>query len=313
MKLAHYVKDGELRIGLVRNERVFDLNEQASRFGHADLREVRTIDDLLSSDLMESASLLDKELESDVSKNGSTWGTLSLSDAELRSPILNPEKILMIAINYASHSKEQNEKPPEEPYVFTKFRNALIGPRDPIIVPRISKEVDWEVELAVIIGKSGKNIPREDAMDYVAGYSVANDVSFRDMQFWKNLSSKSSLGWNWFRGKALDNALPLGPCLVSRDELRDPYSSRISLCVNGVVRQDSVIGEMLIKIDALIEYISGGVTLKPGDIICTGTPMGVAAFSGAPYLKKGDLVEARISEIGILRNPVIEECERERD
>jgi 2-keto-4-pentenoate hydratase/2-oxohepta-3-ene-1,7-dioic acid hydratase in catechol pathway len=213
----------------------------------------------------------------------------------------------MIAINYASHSKEQNIKPPEEPYVFSKFRNALIGPGDPIIIPKISKEVDWEVELAVAIGRSGKNIAKQDAMKYVAGYTVANDVSFRDMQFWKYLSSKSPLGYNWYRGKGLDNALPLGPYLVTPDEISDPYSCEISLSVNGVTRQKSVTGEMLIKIDALIEYVSAGVTLRPGDLICTGTPLGVAAFTGMSYLKEGDTVEAKISGVGSLRNPVTAE------
>lgn len=306
MKLVHYVNEGNVRVGLVKGERIYNLMEQASRLGINKLEEVHTIDEMLSSGLLESASRLELDL-GNSEKSGAKLEAVDLNYAKLRSPILNPEKILMIAINYASHGKEQNVKPPEEPFVFSKFRNALIGPGDPIIIPKISNEVDWEAELAVVIGKSGKNITKDDAMNYVAGYSVANDVSFRDRQMWKNLTSKSQLGWNWFKGKSLDNALPLGPCLVTRDELSDPYSCEISLTVNGVTMQKSVIGEMLFKIDALIEYASAGVTLKPGDLICTGTPMGVAAFSGAPYLKKGDLVEAKISGIGSLRNPVIAE------
>ena len=309
MKLAHYVKeDQNVHVGLVRGDRIYDVSQMSSLFGINSLKDVGTIDELLMSGLLEPASRLDRELgrtEDNNSEKPEVVGTVD--NTKLKSPILNPEKILMIAINYGSHSREQNEKPPEEPYVFTKFRNALVGPTDLIIIPKISKEVDWEAELAVVIGKKGKYIPKDEAMSYVAGYSVANDVSFRDRQYWKNLSTKSTLGSNWFKGKGLDNALPLGPWLVTRDEINNPYSCEISLTVNGITRQKSLVEDMLFKIDELIEYVSGGVTLRPGDIICTGTPMGVAAFTGVPYLKAGDLVEARISGIGSLKNPVIAE------
>ena len=230
---------------------------------------------------------------------------LPISSVKLLSPVLSPEKIYCAAVNYVSHSKEQDVSPPSEPYFFTKFRNSLIGQGNPILIPAASKKVDWEVELAVVIGREGKNIDRNSAADHIAGYTIANDVSFRDLQFGgAEKGSASHYGYNWVKGKGLDNAFPLGPWLVTADEMGDPYESAISLSVNGVERQRSKIGEMVFKIDRLIEYASIGTTLRPGDVISTGTPLGVAAFTGVPYLKEGDLAEARIEKIGVLRNPV---------
>jgi len=226
---------------------------------------------------------------------------VSVDSVKLAPPVLSPEKIYCAAVNYVSHGKEQNQSPPTEPYFFTKFRNALTGAGDSVLLPKISKKVDWEVELAVIIGKRGKNISKERAIDYVAGYTIANDISFRDLQM---PDKQNYLGMNWIRGKGLDTALPLGPWLLTKDELPDPYSSEISLSVNGTERQKSKIGDMIFKIDSLIEYVSSDITLVPGDVISTGTPLGVAAFSGAPFLKAGDVLEAKIEGIGVLRNYV---------
>ena len=142
-----------------------------------------------------------------------------------------------------------------------------------------------------MIGRRGKNITKEHAMDHVAGYTISNDISFRDLQ---KPGKQNYLGQNWVKGKGLDSAFPLGPWLVTQDELPDPYSSEISLTVNGIERQKSKVGEMVFKVDTLIEYVSAGVTLLPGDIISTGTPLGVAAFTGVSFLKAGDVLEAKI-------------------
>jgi 2-keto-4-pentenoate hydratase/2-oxohepta-3-ene-1,7-dioic acid hydratase in catechol pathway len=239
-----------------------------------------------------------------------TSSGIPVSSVKLLSPVLNPEKILLVARNYLSHNLEQNAKPPSEPYFFTKFRNALIGHSEAILIPRISTKADWEGELAVIIGKAGKNIPRMEAMEYVAGYAVANDVSFRDLQFsTRSDNAAVALGSNWVKGKGLDSSFPLGPWLVTRDEIADPHNLDISLCVNGKVKQHSNTGDMMFKIDSLIEYVSAGMTLRPGDVISTGTPEGVAVFSGEPFLKDGDVVEVTIGEIGTLRNPVRSESQ----
>jgi len=286
MKLANYAQDGKTKAGFVVDSTVYQVRNQSGT-------PFNSVDEILDS------GSLDWLISNHVQVK-TPEGT-SLRAVKLLSPVLNPEKIYCAAVNYISHGKEQNQAPPTEPYFFTKFRNSLIAHEDEVIYPRISKQVDWEVELAVVIGKRGKNIPKDRAMDYVAGYTISNDISFRDLQ---KPGMSSYLGQNWVKGKGLDTAFPLGPWLVTKDELRDPYSSDISLTVNGVERQKSKIGEMVFKIDSLIEYVSADATLVPGDIISTGTPLGVAAFTGAPFLKVGDVMEASIQGIGTLRNKV---------
>lgn len=293
MKLAHFVNESQIRVGLVHEGQIFDL----ARTGFEGVAGIRTIDELLSKGLVDNLLHSEHKLYSGPS--------LLLNSARLASPILHAHKIYCAAINYLSHSKEQDVNPPSEPYFFTKFDNAVIGPDDPILLPRSSKKVDWEVELAVVIGRKGKYIKRDEAMNYVAGYTISNDISFRDLQLPSGYPQKiNPLGHNWVKGKGLDNALPLGPWLVTPDEMGDPYEKKISLSVNGSVKQADRIGEMIFKIDRLIEYLSDGITLMPGDVISTGTPMGVAVFTGAPFLKEGDLVEANIEGIGRLSNSV---------
>lgn len=241
-------------------------------------------------------------------RGGAPRGGLSLADVRLRSPIQSPDKILCAAVNYVAHGKEGGSTPPSEPYFFTKFRSCITGDGDPIVIPKISKKADWEAELVVVIGRRGKYISHEDAMDYVAGYCAANDVSFRDLQSPTESQGKPSrYGLNWVKGKALDGAFPLGPWLVTKDEIPDPQRLRISLRVNGATRQDSTTGDMVFSVARLIEYASSGLTLRPGDVISTGTPSGVANYSGVPFLKAGDVVEVEIQGIGTLRNTVEEE------
>ncbi|MGA8904370.1 MAG: fumarylacetoacetate hydrolase family protein [Candidatus Bathyarchaeia archaeon] len=298
MKLAHYVKNGETRVGMVKGGLLFDIQDAADTLSLPIRNGSITIDQLLSAGAVKSL----QQAEEKITK--ASPGD-SLERVKLLSPIQTPEKIFLLAVNYLSHSQEQNVKPPTEPYVFTKFRNTLIGPGDPILISKISKQVDWEVELVVIIGKTGKYIAKKDAMNYVAGYAISNDVSFRDFQFSTRLpDGKTTLGLNWVKGKGLDSSFPVGPWLVTRDEIPDPHKLDISLSVNGKTKQRSNTGNMIFKIDSLIEYISAGITLKPGDIISTGTPEGVAAFTGEPFLKNGDIVEGTIDGIGSLRNPV---------
>ena len=299
MKLAHYIRDGSTRVGVVHEKLLFDFQDLAKRLQITGFSEMTDIDSILASGRLSSLLALEN-----------LAGNMQASPVEsvtLRSPILNPEKILLMAINYHSHSKEfsQKENTPKEPYLFTKFRNSLIGPGDPILIPKVSQQADWEVELAVIIGKGGKNIPKKDAMSYVAGYAVSNDISFRDWQFsTRRPDGTTTLGLNWVKGKGLDSSFPLGPWLVTADEVPNPHNLGISLTVNGKTRQQSTTGDMVFQIDSIIEYVSKGMTLRPGDIISTGTPEGVAAFTGGSYLKDGDVLEGTIDQIGTLRNPV---------
>ena len=298
MKLAHYVKNGKVGVGIVENEQIFDLKAAAKEVGLARLVDAGTVDVILSVGLLE-------ELRQAAGKITSTKARVPVGSVRLLSPILDPEKILLVAVNYISHGEEQNVKPPREPYFFTKFRNALIGPEDPVLIPKVSKMVDWEVELAVIIGRTGKYISRKEAMDYVAGYAISNDISFRDFQFSpRSPDGTTRLGLNWVKGKGLDSSFPLGPWLVTKDAVPDPHRLEISLSLNGETKQRSNTGEMVYKIDSLIEYISAGITLRPGDIISTGTPEGVAVFTDQRFLKDGDVIDAKIEGIGTLRNPV---------
>jgi 2-keto-4-pentenoate hydratase/2-oxohepta-3-ene-1,7-dioic acid hydratase in catechol pathway len=290
-----------MRVGIVDNSHVFDLTETAKESALSSLKEIGSIDEILSGNLLGTLQDAQRNITSRA-------GGFPVESAELRSPILNPEKILLVARNYLSHNVEQNAKPPSEPYFFTRFRNALIGPNEPILITKISAKADWEAELAVVIGKTGKNIPRKDAMDYVAGYAVSNDISFRDLQFsTRSDNAPVALGSNWVKGKGLDSSFPLGPWLVTRDEIADPHNLDISLTVNGETKQNSNTRDMIFKIDTLIEYVSAGMTLRPGDIISTGTPEGVAVFTDQKFLKNGDVVEAKISKIGTLRNTVRQE------
>lgn len=217
-------------------------------------------------------------------------------------PVTDPEKILCVAVNYRAHGEESGSKPPERPYFFTKFRNALIGHNQPIIKPKASRQVDWEVELGVVIGKVGKYIEVNKAMDYVFGYVITNDVSMRDWQF----PSINPYGMDWVHGKSMDSAMPVGPYIVTRDEIPDPHNLRIMLRVNGNVEQDDNTRNLIFKVPDLVHWASQGITLKPGDYISTGTPSGVG-FPKGKFLKGGDVVESVIEGIGTLRNSVVEE------
>jgi 2-keto-4-pentenoate hydratase/2-oxohepta-3-ene-1,7-dioic acid hydratase in catechol pathway len=220
-------------------------------------------------------------------------------DVRIASPIHRPSKIICLGKNYAEHAKEGGFENPEKPLIFCKTPNALSGPYDPIILPRSSGQVDWEVELAVIIGKEGKRINKADAFDYVAGFTVMNDVSGRQAQF-----SDSQ----WFRGKSFDSFAPAGPFIVTPDEIDDVNNLRLTAVVDGEIMQDGNTRDMIFDIGDIIENISEDITLIPGDIISTGTPAGVGIFRDPPVvLKPGNVVECRIEQIGTIINKVVKE------
>ncbi|XP_053574162.1 fumarylacetoacetate hydrolase domain-containing protein 2 [Bombina bombina] len=225
--------------------------------------------------------------------------TLKRSQISILAPISNPEKVICIGMNYVDHCLEQNVPVPKEPIIFSKFPSSIVGPTDPIILPPESKEVDWEAELAFVIGKKGKDIKEEDAMDYVVGFTVAHDVSARDWQMKKN-------GKQWLLGKTFDTFCPIGPALVTKDSISDPHNLGIRCRVNGELVQDSNTKQMVFKTEALIAWVSKFVTLNPGDIFLTGTPPGVGVFRKPPiFLKAGDVVQCEIDELGVITNPVV--------
>jgi 2-keto-4-pentenoate hydratase/2-oxohepta-3-ene-1,7-dioic acid hydratase in catechol pathway len=205
--------------------------------------------------------------------------------------------VFCLGQNYAAHAAESGNPPPVAPIYFTKPPTTVIGPGEPIPYPHgLTTRLDWEVELGVVIGRRGRNIPAADALDYVFGYTIFNDISARDLQY------RTS---QWFKGKALDGTCPMGPVIVTADGIPDPQRLRLQLRVNGVTKQDSNTSDMIFSVARIIEDLSAGMTLEPGDCISTGTPQGVGDGRKPPeYLKPGDVVEAEVERIGVLRNPV---------
>jgi 2-keto-4-pentenoate hydratase/2-oxohepta-3-ene-1,7-dioic acid hydratase in catechol pathway len=221
-------------------------------------------------------------------------------DARIGCPVSRPSKIVCLGKNYAAHAQEIGMDAPSRPLIFSKSANALTGPFDPILMPASSTRVDWEVELAVVMGKKGKRITREAAFDFIAGYTVLNDVSGRDLQF--------ADGGQWFRGKSLDTFAPVGPVLVTPDEVGPPeavHNLGLQTLVNGEVMQDGNTRDFIFDIPDILADISEDMTLLPGDIIATGTPAGVGFFRDPPVtLKIGDVVECRIEKVGAIVNRV---------
>jgi 2-keto-4-pentenoate hydratase/2-oxohepta-3-ene-1,7-dioic acid hydratase in catechol pathway len=212
-----------------------------------------------------------------------------------------PTDILCIGLNYREHAKESGSSIPENPMLFIKSGNTLTNPFDPILIPRRSNQIDYECELAVVIGpRPAKYVSRDRALDYVLGYTAANDVSSRDWQREKNLG-----GGQFARGKSFDTFCPLGPCLVTRDEIPNPNNLRIKTILNGTAMQDHTTADMIFDVPALIESLSSTMTLRPGAIILTGTPQGVGFARNPPvWLKPGDTCVIEIEKIGRLENPV---------
>ena len=227
--------------------------------------------------------------------------------AEVRKILapIAPSQILGIGLNYRRHAEETKAKIPDYPVLFGKGLNALQNPGDPILIPTHlpSKEVDYECELAVVIKKACKNVSRRDALGFVLGYTCANDVSARDWQ-------KKKGGGQWSRGKSFDSFCPLGPCLVTADEIPDPSGLAIRTILNGETVQDCNTSDMIFDVPALIEFLSGSTTLLAGTVILTGTPHGVGMAAVPPrWLAPGDIVSVEIEKIGILTNPVQSEPE----
>ncbi|HHP7235537.1 MAG TPA: fumarylacetoacetate hydrolase family protein [Desulfobacterales bacterium] len=218
-------------------------------------------------------------------------------DVRLGPPVGRPSKMICLGKNYAEHAREGGwEDLPPKPLLFCKAPSALNGPFDPVRLPRSCGQVDWEVELAVVIGREGKRIRPPEAMDYIAGVTIMNDVSGREAQF--------SDG-QWFRGKSFDTFAPLGPALVTLDEIGDLRQLTLTATVNGAVMQTGHTADMIFDVTALLVFISEDITLLPGDIISTGTPSGVGIFRDPPrLLEAGDIVECRIDPIGSLKNRV---------
>jgi len=221
---------------------------------------------------------------------------LAVPNATLLAPIPNPPRIIALGLNYAAHAAEGGRKPPKEPIFFVKASTAVVGPDEPVVCPRNVGRIDHEVELAVIIGKGGRRISRAKAMDHVAGYTILNDVTARDMQ-----RRDMAVSNPWFMSKSFDTFAPMGPCIALPDEIPDPHNLDLTLRVNGKVKQKSNTRQLIFNIPDLIYHLSKRITLQPGDVISTGTPEGISP------IEPGDVMEAEVEKIGVLRNPVAAE------
>ena len=226
--------------------------------------------------------------------------SFDLAQVKLLAPIPRPPKLICVGLNYRDHAAESKMEVPTVPTIFNKFPSVVIGPGDAIVLPRVSRKPDYEAEFAFVIGRGGRYISAANAMDHVFGYTIVNDVSARDFQ---NATTQ------WLMGKTFDTFAPMGPWIVTKDEIADPHALDISLEIGGVILQKSNTRELIFKIPELIEYISQVVTLEPGDVVATGTPAGVGFGHRPPrWLKPGEETIIRIQGIGELRNPVVAEA-----
>ena len=331
MKLVTFQVDGEERLGAWVDDNVFDLNACYSLYltgvAREKVREAGTdallkmeektlrempscmIDFLkLGDEAMQRAKKVLQRMAEFASKDLPACAVRKLEDVSLRAPLPWPGKILCLAGNYAEHIREGGKevagKEKMAPRVFMKPNTAVTDPEKPIFLPKKGNKIDWEAELAVVIGKKGKYITQAQAYDYVAGYTIMNDVSERELII---EADREMSEWNrffdWLNGKWMDSFGPMGPCLVTKEEIPDPHDLRIALKVNGETKQDSNTGNMIFNIPELVEFASRLMTLEPGDIISTGTPSGVGSSTGT-FLKAGDVVEIKIDKIGVLRNTV---------
>ena len=280
MKLFRFRKGGEEKPGVVIQDRFFD----ASAFGE-DYGESFFETDGLS------------RLERFLQKEG---GNLPELDAAVRmaAPFQRPSKIICIGLNYIDHAKETGAALPTEPVIFMKATTSFTGPNDTIVIPRGSQKTDWEVELCVVMGKKASYVDESEAMDYVAGYCLHNDVSEREYQLER--------GGTWDKGKGCDSFAPMGPFLVTKDSVPDVDNLRLWLKVNGQMMQDGSTANLLFKVPYLVSYVSQFMTLLPGDVISTGTPAGVGlGMNPQVYLKEGDVVELGIDGLGEAKQQVV--------
>ena len=310
MKLVTYSAGGEQRVGAVvgdDNNQVVDLAAADRALARREKRKTHAFfSDMLT--LLEAGSKgISAAKKAAAAASGAS--VKPLSKVRLKAPVPNPSKVLCLAGNYQDHIEEgggkMEKQDKETPRVFMKPPSTtVIGQNDKILIPPVARSIDWEGELAVVIGRKAKGVKPKDALKYVAGYTIMNDVSERDLKIKKRTDSRPRDEWfDWLNGKWLDTFGPQGPWIVTRDEIPDPQKLDISTFINGERKQHNNTGQMLYPVHKIIEYISAIVTLEPGDLISTGTISGVGSTTGT-FMKPGDKVQIEISSIGVLKNTV---------
>lgn len=311
MKLVSFTANSRRGIGVLLGDRVIDLLSACEIYKDdlsvdvgdskmSNMIEFLKLDKAGVETVRQVVGLVESKTSDKPQSKAETGDLLhNLEDIRLHAPVSNPRKIVCLGLNYSDHAKEAGKPQPKEPILFSKPVTAIADPEQRIVYPKISKQLDYEVELALVIGRGGKDIPVHEAFDHIAGYTVFNDVSARDIQFGDG---------QWFRGKSFDTFAPMGPCLVLKEQIPDPNDLRLGTRVNGETRQNGTTAIMIFKVPYLVAFISQVLTLEPGDIIATGTPAGVGIFAKPEprLLKPGDTVEAWIENIGVLKNMVSE-------
>ena len=276
MKLLRVGEPGKEKPGILVGEKIFDVSSFGEDFGEA----------FFASD---GINRLKKQYENNPDKFPAVQKI-----ARFGAPFTRPSKIICVGLNYSDHAKETGATLPTEPILFFKSTTALTGPNDPLIIPQKSEKTDWEVELAVVIGKKATYVSEQQAMDFVAGFCLHNDYSERAFQLER--------GGQWVKGKSCDSFAPMGPYLATKDEIKDLDNLRLWLTVNGKKFQDGNTSNLVFKVPFLVSYISQFMTLLPGDVISTGTPAGVGlGFKPPVYLKAGDVIELGIDGLGTQR------------
>jgi 2-keto-4-pentenoate hydratase/2-oxohepta-3-ene-1,7-dioic acid hydratase in catechol pathway len=284
MRLVTFENNGSRRLGVRKGDSVVDLS---------------LADPTLPGQMLEFLEAGESAMISARTASQKGEHLIPLTKVKICAPIQNPQKVICIGLNYADHAAESGMPIPPEPVVFSKFSSSIIGPGDTIVAPSVSNEVDYEVELVVVIGKSGRHISEANALSHVAGYSVGHDVSARDYQLKKPAGQ-------WMLGKTFDTFAPLGPELVTSEDVSDPGNLWIRCTLNGVVVQNSSTSQLIFPIQKLISYLSHVFTLSPGDLIFTGTPPGVGmGRKPQVWLKNGDVVVCEVEGLGRLENPVV--------
>jgi 2-keto-4-pentenoate hydratase/2-oxohepta-3-ene-1,7-dioic acid hydratase in catechol pathway len=296
MELLTFFKNGETRLGVKIDQTIIDVKAAAAVKSQEDIP--TDVMSVIQGGQEKVYQLMTFIQELDL--NDSDY-VLNEHHLEWGPCVTNPGKIICVGLNYRKHADETNAPYPDVPILFSKFNNTLTGHKKDIAVPKITNKLDYEVELAIVIGKRAKYISKENALDYVFGYCVGNDLSARDLQLRTN---------QWLLGKTCDDFCPLGPYLITADVVGNPNNLSLKTTVNGEVRQNSNTSDMIFYCDELVSYISHHMTLTPGDIILTGTPAGVVL--GLPenkrvYLKPGDVVTVEIEKLGKLTNKFVEE------
>jgi len=297
MKLVQFSQNGHApRLGILRGEAVVDL--QASYAATLAKNGVGRADALAAAILPSStrAFLEAGPAATDAIKSITEWVTAPVNSVRLHAPITDPGKIICIGLNYRDHAEESGMPVPPEPPMFPKWNNAILDPGEPILRPRGCTQLDWEVELGVVIGRTARYVPKDRALDYVFGYTIINDVSARDFQF---VTSQ------WAKGKMADTFAPIGPCIADRAEIPNPHALELRTWVNGKQMQNGSTTKLIFDVSYLVWYLSNLITLSPGDLISTGTPPGVGAGKKPPvFMLPGDTCRMEITGIGVLENPV---------